>query len=121
MTQQMETVDPIPAHAVVGMTLALTILVSAYLLFQVQPLISKFILPWFGGSPAVWTTAMLFFQGLLFCGYSYAHLVSRFLSIRQHTLVHIVLVMIAAYLAASIIPGEYFKPTGAESPVYRAF
>lgn len=41
--------------------LSLTIFVSAFLLFQVQPLISKFILPWFGGSPAVWTTAMLFF------------------------------------------------------------
>lgn len=119
MTQQTETIDPVSAHVVVGVTLALTILVSAYLLFQVQPLISKFILPWFGGSPAVWTTAMLFFQGLLFFGYSYAHLVSRFLSIRQQTLVHIALVMLAAYLATFIIPGEYFKPTGAESPIWQ--
>ena len=46
---------------------------SAFLLFQVQPLISKFILPWFGGSPAVWTAAMLFFQVVLFGGYLYAH------------------------------------------------
>ncbi|HEV7930490.1 MAG TPA: hypothetical protein VGP12_10225, partial [Nitrosospira sp.] len=119
MTQQTEAVGPVPAHVVVGVIFALTILVSAYLLFQVQPLISKFILPWFGGSPAVWTTAMLFFQCLLFCGYSYAHLVSRFLSIRQQTLVHMALVMSAAYLAAFIIPGEYFKPTGAESPVWQ--
>jgi SAM-dependent methyltransferase len=119
MAQQTETIDTVPAHAVVGVILALTILVSAYLLFQVQPLISKFILPWFGGSPAVWTTAMLFFQCLLFFGYSYAHLVSRFLSIRQQTLVHIALVMLAAYLATFIIPGEYFKPTGAESPIWQ--
>jgi spermidine synthase len=119
MTQQTKTIDPVSAHVVVGVTLALTILVSAYLLFQVQPLISKFILPWFGGSPSVWTTAMLFFQCLLFFGYSYAHLVSRFLSIRQQALVHIALVMLAAYLATFIIPGEYFKPTGAESPIWQ--
>jgi hypothetical protein len=46
-------------------------LLSAFLLFQVQPMISKFILPWFGGSPGVWTTAMLFFQVVLFGGYAY--------------------------------------------------
>jgi len=47
---------------------ALTIFCSVFLLFQVQPMISKFILPWFGGSPAVWTTAMLFFQCILCAG-----------------------------------------------------
>ena len=52
---------------------AATTFISAFLLFQVQPIISKAILPWFGGSPAVWTTAMLFFQTLLFAGYAYAH------------------------------------------------
>jgi spermidine synthase len=62
---------------------------------------------------------MLFFQCLLFWGYSYAHLVSRFLSIRQQTLIHIALVIFAAYLAAFIIPGEHFKPTGTESPVWQ--
>ncbi len=49
----------------------LTIFTSAFLLFMVQPLIARFILPWFGGSPAVWTTCMLFFQGLLLGGYAY--------------------------------------------------
>lgn len=52
---------------------AVTVFVSAFLLFQVQPLISRRILPWFGGSPAVWTTCMLFFQCVLFLGYAYAH------------------------------------------------
>ena len=56
-----------------GFAFAGTILLSAFLLFQVQPLISKFILPWFGGCPAVWTTCMLF-PIVLFAGYSYAHL-----------------------------------------------
>ena len=52
---------------------SLTIFLSAFLLFQVQPLAGKHILPWFGGSPAVWTTCMLFFQVGLLAGYGYAH------------------------------------------------
>ena len=56
---------------------AATVLVSAFLLFQVQPMVSKMILPWFGGSPAVWTTCMLFFQVFLLVGYLYAHLLDR--------------------------------------------
>src|SRR3974390_1469753 len=51
----------------------LTVLVSAFLLFQVQPVIAKIILPWFGGSAAVWTTCLLFFQMVLLLGYPYAH------------------------------------------------
>ncbi len=56
---------------------ASTIFLSAFLLFQVQPLIAKMILPWFGGSAAVWSAAMLFFQLLLLAGYAYAHFVIR--------------------------------------------
>src|SRR4029434_5250056 len=52
---------------------ALTIFTGAFLLFQVQPLIGKYILPWFGGGPGVWTTCLLFFQTLLLGGYAYAH------------------------------------------------
>ena len=52
---------------------AATIFLSAFLLFQVQPLIARIILPWFGGSAAVWTVCMLFFQVLLLLGYVYAH------------------------------------------------
>ena len=61
----------------------LATLLSAFLLFQVQPIISKTILPWFGGSPAVWTTCMLFFQVLLFGGYAYAHLLTKLRPSRQ--------------------------------------
>ena len=53
--------------------LTLLSLLSAFLLFQVQPIIGNFILPWFGGSSGVWTTCMLFFQIVLFAGYAYAH------------------------------------------------
>ena len=63
---------------------AATIFISAFLLFQIQPMISKAILPWFGGTPAVWTTCLLFFQSLLFAGYAYAHFSNTWLS-RQAT------------------------------------
>src|SRR5437762_12557135 len=91
---------------------ALTILLNAFLLFQVQPLISKFILPWFGGSPAVWTAAMLFFQVVLFGGYLYAHLTSSYLRPRWQLALHLVLLAAAAGLAlyTQISPSESLKP-----------
>src|ERR1700759_5291015 len=69
---------------------AATILLSAFLLFQVQPLIAKLILPWFGGSAAVWTSCMLFFQMALLGGYAYAHWVNQQAAKRQ-TLIHVAL------------------------------
>jgi hypothetical protein len=96
---------------------ALTIFVSAYLLFQVQPLISKFILPWFGGSPSVWTTAMLFFQCVLCGGYFYAHLIARHGSPKTQAWTHIALLAGASLLAIFVVPGEYLKPDGNEDPV----
>ncbi len=75
MSQSPRGTAPAATPSWPGFAFAGTILLSAFLLFQVQPLISKFILPWFGGCPAVWTTCMLFFQIVLFAGYSYAHLV----------------------------------------------
>ena len=62
----------------------LTIFLSAFLLFQVQPMMGKMILPWFGGSASVWTTCMLFFQALLLLGYLYTHwLVNHLTPARQ--------------------------------------
>jgi hypothetical protein len=97
---------------------SLTIFLSAFLLFQVQPLIGKFILPWFGGMPSVWTTCMLFFQLLLFGGYAYAHLTTSRLRPRWQAIVHVVL-LVAACVALPIIPGDTFKPTGGEEPISR--
>ena len=62
---------------------AVTIFLSAFLLFQVQPIIGKFILPWFGFTPGTWTTALMFFQLSLLGGYVYAHLVVSYLAWRQ--------------------------------------
>lgn len=99
---------------------AFSILLSAFLLFQVQPLVSKFILPWFGGTPAVWTTCMLFFQALLFFGYAYAHWVSVHLPPRAGALLHGAL-LLAACLLAPIVPGADAKPADDTWPTLRIF
>ena len=76
---------------------ATTIFLSAFLLFQVQPLIGKYILPWFGGTSSVWTTSLLFFQVALLVGYAYAHLIVSRLRPRAHGTLHI------ALLAAALV------------------
>ncbi|PQO32111.1 hypothetical protein DTL21_17910 [Bremerella cremea] len=94
---------------VVGWILPLAVLWSAFLLFQVQPLISKTILPWFGGSPTVWTTCMLFFQVVLFTGYLYAHLLATYCPRKWQAVVHAALMVLALFLMP-ISPGEAWKP-----------
>lgn len=96
---------------------ALTTLLGAFLVFQVQPVISKCVLPWFGGTPAVWTTCMLFFQVLLFAGYLYAHLLREWFSPRGQAVVHLVLLSVAAW-TLPIAPSDAWKPTGGESPTW---
>lgn len=93
---------------------ALTILVSAFLLFQVQPVIAKIILPWFGGSAAVWTTCLLFFQMVLLLGYMYSHAVIRYLKPRAQMLLHASLLVVSV-LALPIYPNASWKPSGADA------
>ena len=97
---------------------AITILISSFLIFQVQPLISKYILPWFGGTPGVWTACMLFFQVVLFAGYAYAHLCIRYLTPRMQFAVHTGLIF-AALALLPIAPAESWKPAGPEEPTWR--
>lgn len=97
---------------------ALTILVSAFLLFQVQPIIARIILPWFGGSAAVWTTCLLFFQSVLLLGYLYAHWLYRKLPARFQTLAHMLL-LAASAAVLPILPAASWKPSGAEDPTLR--
>jgi SAM-dependent methyltransferase/MFS family permease len=99
------------------MIYAATIFLSSFLLFLVQPLIARLILPWFGGSAAVWTTCMLFFQLLLLGGYAYAHGLGK-LAGRRQAIVHGVL-LIGAIATLPIMPAEHWKPTGNEEPVLR--
>src|SRR5664279_5055801 len=90
---------------------ALTIFTGAFLLFQVQPLIGKYILPWFGGGPGVWTTCLVFFQVVLLAGYAYAHFTTRLLKARAQAFVH--LGLLAGALALShITPADAWKPRG---------
>ena len=97
-----------------SLTFLITVFLSAFLLFQIQPLISKHILPWFGGTPAVWTTCLFLFQALLFCGYTYAHFLTK-LSIRAQCLCHGALLLCASLV--SIVPSETWKPEGGENPL----
>jgi len=95
-----------------------TIFISAFLLFQVQPLFGRLILPWFGGSSATWTTCLLCFQALLLGGYSYAHLSVSRLTPRQQRNAQMAL-LVLGLLFLPIIPSEAWKPTGLESPALR--
>jgi hypothetical protein len=96
----------------------LTVALSAFLLFLVQPLIAKQILPWFGGSSAVWTTCMLFFQAALLLGYAYADVTPRALGPRNQPRAHIV-VAISCLLVLPILAPEALKPIGTEEPITR--
>src|ERR1700726_2752029 len=91
-----------------SLRLPATIFLSAFLLFQVQPIMGRFILPWFGGTPAVWSVCLLFFQAALLGGYAYAHWLRR-------PRVHI------ALLAASLafLPVIPTRPTVTDSPSAR--
>jgi len=96
---------------------ALTIFASAFLLFLVQPIIAKEILPWFGGSAAVWTTCLVFFQSALLAGYAYADVSIRRLSQREQVSLHAAL-LIGSLLLLPIVPGVLWKPLGTESPLW---
>jgi hypothetical protein len=98
-----------------------TMFLSAFLLFLIQPMIGKFILPWFGGAPAVWTTCLLFFQALLLAGYAYAHGLATTWPLRRQARVHIVLLMATsvAVLWLSVAPSAAWTPAADQSPVGR--
>ncbi|MEI9812421.1 MAG: hypothetical protein WDO18_06970 [Acidobacteriota bacterium] len=96
---------------------AVTIFLSAFLLFQVQPLIAKIILPWFGGSAAVWSAAMMFFQLSLLAGYAYAHFLGR-AKAKTQMQIHGALLAFSCVLLP-ILPSPSWKPTEAGDPTLR--
>ena len=97
---------------------AATILVSSFLLFLVQPIIAKQILPWFGGSAAVWTTCLVFFQVALLGGYAYSDFSNRVLKHRMQSTIHIVL-LLASLAVLPIVAAAGWKPLGNEDPMWR--
>jgi hypothetical protein len=103
----------------------LCILLSAFLLFQLELIIAKHILPWFGGSPAVWTTCMLFFQGVLLAGYAFAHWSSIRFSNRSHGRLQLTVIAVASALFALAVlawespltPSGYVREAFTSRPV----
>jgi hypothetical protein len=97
-----------------------TIFLSSFLLFQVQPLIGRFIVPWFGGASSVWLTCVLFFQFALLVGYAYAHWLSRRFGPRAQGWMHLV-VLSASLMLLPITPAAQGKPGPDQAPVGRIF
>ena len=97
---------------------AAAIFLGAFLLFLVQPIIAKQILPWFGGSAAVWATCMVFFQMVLLVGYAYADFTTRHLTPRRQVVLHVVLLALSL-LVLPIMPDVAWKPQGEENPSWR--
>ncbi len=95
-----------------------TILLSAFLLFLIQPIIAKLILPWFGGAAGVWIVCLVFFQVVLLLGYLYAHGIARHLRPRRQSQLHITL-LAASLLLLPIVPGTIWKPAGGTDPTWR--
>lgn len=100
------------------MLYALTIFVSAFLLFQVQPLMGRLVLPWFGGSAAVWTACLLFFQVVLLAGYLYAYAMVRWCAPRRQTRLHLALLLVSL-IFLPLWPWSALKPQGTEDPTLR--
>jgi len=89
----------------------LTLFVSALLLFSIQPMFAKMVLPKLGGAPAVWSVAMVFFQTMLLAGYAYAHVLNRTLRSRWAAMLHLVLVGVTAMaLPIAVAPGWSAPP-----------
>lgn len=111
------------------LTYAITIFTGAFLLFQVEPLLARYILPWFGGTSAVWITCMLFFQLVLVVGYAYSHLIATRLQPRMQAIVHIAIVCACVLLMGTlaltwqspITPGPNWKPPDPDLPITRIF
>ena len=97
-----------------------SVFASACLLFLVQPLSSKLILPWFGGSAAIWITCMLFFQSGLLLGYLYAHRLSTRISPKLQYGIHIILLCVSLF-ALPILPNAHWQPAPGHDPTWNLF
>ena len=110
---------PAPDGRRAALALALftaTLFVNAALLFSVEPMFTKMVLPLLGGTPAVWNTCLLFFQAALLVGYLYAHLTTRWLDLRRQMTLHLALLALSLLaLPVAVAPG--WRPPGAETPI----
>lgn len=110
-----------PRPSWLNLVLGAATLLGAWLLFQVQPMVAKRLLPWYGGGTAVWTTALVFFQTALFAGYLYAHILSSRLAPRRQMAVHtaILAVAAAALVFEPVLPRSAWQPAASAHPAWR--
>ena len=101
-----------------GVWIAVAISLSAFLLFVVEPLVAKRILPWFGGSAAVWSTCLVFYQTALLGGYFYARLLTRYLSPRAQSGLHIA-VLVGSLALLPIGPSDHWKSVASNEPAWQ--
>ena len=125
ISAEMTAIDPFQPVAEGGQRTAgltfvygLVVFSGAFLLFQVQPIISKLILPWFGGVAAVWSVSLLFFQTMLLAGYLYAYFLTRNFRPATQARIHALLITVSLALLP-IFPRSSWKPSGAEDPTLR--
>lgn len=89
----------------------IAVFTSAALVFMVQPMVAKLVLPLLGGSPAVWNTSMAFFQFALLVGYGYAHFLQKLPTVRRQIIVHIAALCLAALVLPLRISGLLGEPS----------
>ncbi|MEO7133758.1 MAG: spermidine synthase, partial [Vicinamibacterales bacterium] len=90
---------------------ALTLFVSSALLFLVQPMFARLVLPLLGGTPTVWNTCVVFFQAMLLAGYAYAHLTTAWLGVKRQAALHVVIVLLPALVLPIALRGNWVPPT----------
>ena len=108
-------------HPTYHVLFPVTIFLSAFLLFQVQPMVGRYILPWFGGGPAVWTSCLLFFQACLLAGYAYAHWLGSLANLRLQAGVHVALLLASLAFLPLHPTAAIWKPVTAADPSGRIF
>src|SRR5688572_16214076 len=99
-----------------AMLFATALFISAALLFVMEPMFAKMVLPRLGGSPAVWNTCVVFFQATMLAAYTYAHVAGRWLPLRWQTMVHVALIGAAGLILPVVIP-EGWTPPAASTPI----
>src|SRR5215210_7244463 len=95
-----------------------TIFVSASLLFLIEPMFAKFVLPSFGGTPAVWTGSMMFFQAALLLSYLYVHATTTWLGARRQAVLHLVVVLLPLLVLPVAVPAKEWAPGAAGNPIF---
>ncbi len=107
------TPDATSGRALLLATFTAAIFVSAALVFMVQPMFTKMVLPRFGGAPSVWSVAIVFFQAALLAGYAYAHWLTRYAGGRVSVAIHLAVMIAAAFALPLSIAAGWDRPPAA--------